>query len=64
VASAVSWRQWSTGGHVGVRVGARGPFPYDMLPPLDSLEVLEHKLVASPRATEMQTLAMEVIRAR
>jgi hypothetical protein len=34
VALAVSWRQHSTGGRAGVRAGARGPFPYDMLPSL------------------------------
>jgi hypothetical protein len=33
-ASAVSWRQRSTGGRASVRAGVRGPFLYDMLPPL------------------------------
>jgi hypothetical protein len=41
VASAVSGRQCSTRGHTGVHAGARGPFPYDMLPPLAPPEVLE-----------------------
>jgi hypothetical protein len=40
-ASAVSWRQCSTGGRAGVRTGARDPFPYDMLPPLASPEEAE-----------------------
>ena len=35
-----------------------------MLPPLASPEVLEQKLVASPRATEVRTLATEVMRAQ
>ena len=56
VASAVSWRQRSIEG----RTGTRSPFPYDMLPPP---KVLEQKLVASPHATEMQTLTMEVTQA-
>jgi hypothetical protein len=63
-ALAVSWRQRSTGGRAGIHAGAHGPFPYDMLPPLAPPEVLEQKLVASPRVTEMQTLAMEVTWAR
>ena len=57
VTSAVSWRQRSIEG----RTGTRSPFPYDMLPPP---KVLEQKLVASPHATEMQTLTMEVTQAR
>ena len=40
-ASTVSWRHRSTGGCVGVRAGARGPFLYDMLPLLALSEVLE-----------------------
>ncbi|CAD6246083.1 unnamed protein product [Miscanthus lutarioriparius] len=63
-ASAVSWRQRSTGGRAGVCAGAHGLFLYDMLPLLAPPEVLEPKLVASPRTTEMQTLAMEVTRAQ
>jgi hypothetical protein len=47
--STVSWRQRSTGGHAGVHAGAHGLFSYDMLPPLAPSEVLEQKLVASPR---------------
>jgi hypothetical protein len=63
-ALGVSWRQRSTRGRAGIHAGARGLFPYDMLPTLAPPGVLEHKLVASPRATEMRTLAMEVMRAR
>jgi hypothetical protein len=59
-ASAVSWRQHSIGGRAGFYAGARSPFPYDMLPPL---EILEQKLVASPCTTEMQILTMEVMQA-
>jgi hypothetical protein len=58
---AVSWWQRSTGGRTGIRAGVRGSFLYDMLPLLAL--PLEQKLVASPRATEMQTVAMEMTRA-
>ena len=58
-ASAISWWRRSIGERTGIRAGTRGPFLYDMLPPPD---VLEQKLVASPCAMEMQTLAMEVTR--
>jgi hypothetical protein len=41
MAAAVRWRHRSTEGCASVRVGARGSFPYNMLPPLAPPEVLE-----------------------